>query len=206
VVKKNGASETPFLPKLEITPKPSLYLYLLYLFYYFCHKPYAMASALDGLHQQKEINIQKLNYLRKEYAIASDAGVKFTVQMQIEEVEKEMKEIEKIIPETIQKHSDTKNEDEMLPQIQTEEKLVTQFFEKIDLAKRFIANGETSQAIQTMRQTSDRFERELLMLSSRLHDYQRFYEIGKIDHHGLAYERGRINDKLIDILDKMKFQ
>ncbi len=53
-----------------------------------------MASALDGLLQQKETYIQKLNYLRKELAIASDASQKFTLQMQIAEVEKEMEIID----------------------------------------------------------------------------------------------------------------
>ncbi len=49
-----------------------------------------MASEQDGLLHQKEILTKKLNYLRKEYAIASDASQKFTLQMQIAEVEKEI--------------------------------------------------------------------------------------------------------------------
>lgn len=52
-----------------------------------------MASELDGLEQQKEILVKKLNYLRKEYAIASDAAQKFTLQMQIAEVEKQIEAI-----------------------------------------------------------------------------------------------------------------
>jgi|GEM_PF-2367576 uncharacterized membrane protein len=52
-----------------------------------------MPSAHHGMLQQLEILTQKLNYLRKEYAIASDAGVKFTLQMQIAELEKEIESI-----------------------------------------------------------------------------------------------------------------
>ena len=53
-----------------------------------------MASEQDGLLHQKEILTKKLNYLRKEYAIASDASQKFTLQMQIAEVEKEIEAID----------------------------------------------------------------------------------------------------------------
>ena len=37
-----------------------------------------MASEQDGLLHQKEILTKKLNYLRKEYAIASDASQIFS--------------------------------------------------------------------------------------------------------------------------------
>ena len=53
-----------------------------------------MASEKDGRTNQKEILLQKLYYLREQYAIASDASIKFTLQMQIAEVEKEIKEID----------------------------------------------------------------------------------------------------------------
>lgn len=53
-----------------------------------------MASEQEGLLHQKKIFIQRLNYLRKEYAITSDANQRFTLQMQIEEVEKEIQLID----------------------------------------------------------------------------------------------------------------
>ncbi len=53
-----------------------------------------MASERDGLQEQKEILVKKLNHFRKKLAIISDAAQEFNLQMQIEETEKEIAEIE----------------------------------------------------------------------------------------------------------------
>lgn len=52
-----------------------------------------MASEQDGLLQQREILVKKLNFLRKEYAIASDPSQRFTLEMQMEEAEKKLEEV-----------------------------------------------------------------------------------------------------------------
>lgn len=52
-----------------------------------------MASELEGLKKQLNIYVRKLNHLREEYAIASDASIKFSLKMQIQEVEKEIETI-----------------------------------------------------------------------------------------------------------------
>ncbi|HMN89994.1 MAG TPA: hypothetical protein PKD70_07145 [Saprospiraceae bacterium] len=59
-----------------------------------------MASEKDGLLQEEDHIIQKLNFLRKERTIASDAGVKFTLQMQIKEAEKDLEEVRAKIAKT----------------------------------------------------------------------------------------------------------
>lgn len=161
-----------------------------------------MASEQEGLLQQKETYIQKLNYLRKELAIASDVSVKFTLQMQIRELEEEIEAVNKRIEALKEQFNNTQKNMEV--QIEQKQESIDNFSDKIDLAKRFIENGEISQAIQVMKQTSNSLEDELMLLNSRLHMYQQFYNARQIDHHGLAHEKGIINAKLIEILKKLK--
>lgn len=49
-------------------------------------------TEIQGLQNKLEILIKKKNYFLKEEAIASDAGVKFSLNMQLEELEKEIEE------------------------------------------------------------------------------------------------------------------
>lgn len=56
-----------------------------------------MASELEGLRKQLEISIQRLNALREDYAIQSDANVKFTLEQQIAKLETEITELKRQI-------------------------------------------------------------------------------------------------------------
>lgn len=49
-----------------------------------------MASELDGLRTQLDISVQRLNALREAYAIQSDPNLKFTLEMQIAQLENEI--------------------------------------------------------------------------------------------------------------------
>ncbi len=60
-----------------------------------------MASEQDGLQEQKEILVKKLNHFYKELAIISDSAQKFTLQMQIEEAEKKLEEVKAKIAQTV---------------------------------------------------------------------------------------------------------
>ncbi len=60
-----------------------------------------MASERDGLLEQKEILVKKLNHFRKKLAITSDAAQEFNLQMQIEETEKKLEEVKAKIAQTV---------------------------------------------------------------------------------------------------------
>lgn len=60
-----------------------------------------MASEQEGLQEQKEILVKKLNHFYKELAIISDSAQKFTLQMQIEEAEKKLEEVKAKIAQTV---------------------------------------------------------------------------------------------------------
>lgn len=49
-----------------------------------------MASEIEGIQTQLDISIKRLNALRSDYAIQSDANVKFTLEMQIASLEGEI--------------------------------------------------------------------------------------------------------------------
>lgn len=124
--------------------------------------------------------------------------------MQIQEVEKDIGVIDKRIEVLNRQFDNTQKNMEL--QVEQNQESRNNFSDKIDLAKRFIENSEISQAIQVMKQISNEFEDELMLLNSRLHSYEQFFINGNITHHGLAHERRIIATELIAILKTIKNQ
>lgn len=60
-----------------------------------------MASEQDGLQEQKEILTRKLNHFYEKLAITSDAEQEFSLQMQIEKIEKKLEEVKAKIAQTV---------------------------------------------------------------------------------------------------------
>lgn len=56
-----------------------------------------MASEIEGIQKQLEISIKRLNALRTSYAIQSDANLKFTLEMQIANLEGEISQLKQRI-------------------------------------------------------------------------------------------------------------
>lgn len=59
-----------------------------------------MASELEGLRKQLDIQIQRLNALREQYAIINDPNQKFTLEFQISEIETSNTELQKKIAQS----------------------------------------------------------------------------------------------------------
>lgn len=59
-----------------------------------------MASVKQGLESQLKTEIEKINYLREDYAKISDSSQKFTLKKQIEDSEQEIERLKQLLKNT----------------------------------------------------------------------------------------------------------
>lgn len=144
---------------------------------------------------------KKLNKLREEYAKRSDPSNKFELEMQIEDLQKEIEELTTIIEA---KKLTSTAQSLQIDDTKERYSFISDFIDKYYDIIKFMGQGKLEEAISTARLLSNVFDNDLYHLSFRLQEYSKEYDRGNLSPKDFINEKEKIATDLLKILESTR--